>query len=101
MNTPKLVITSIVQFADLSKRHPAILNLNSFITIKDVIDKALNKPGCKCNVGKDLVHYRPQFETAMAILTPDEQTQLKALLNADVLCYYQKDLGGKLKQICF
>lgn len=97
----KVIITSITQFVDISKKTPGILNLNAFNSIKDIIVKALNKPGCKCNVGRDLVSYRPQFETAMSIMSTAEQTQMKALLNAESICYYQREPNGKLRQICF
>lgn len=97
----RVVITSISQFADLSKRHPGILNINTFAGLKDIITTVLAKPGCKCNIGKDLIVYRPQFEAAMAMLSPQDQTRMKALLNAETLCYYHKEANGKLSQVCF
>lgn len=97
----KLVISSIVQFSDIAKKNPGILNINSFSLIKDAIAKATSKPGCKCNVKKDLTAYRPQFETAMMVLSPAEQTRMKTLLNVDEICYYQKESDGRLKQLCF
>jgi len=98
----KIIISSIQQFAALATNTPSILNLRAFMQLRDIIAKASQPSGgCKCKKGADLASYRPQFETAFALLSPDEQVQLKTLLNISELCYYRRDDKGQINQACF
>lgn len=96
----KLVITSLAQYSDLARRHPMLLNFSAFSPIRDVLNR-INSKGCKCNSKQDIVNYRPQFEIAMSLLSPNDQVQMKALLNVDKVCYYSRDNGGRLRENCF
>lgn len=94
----KLVISSLSQLGDLAKNKPNILNIPSFSVLKQILSE---KKTCNCKKGKNLAIYRPQFEAAMAMLSPSDQNKLKIELGVDQLCYFYKDNMGQIKETCF
>lgn len=101
-----LYITNINQFVSYARLKPQILSVGSLRTLKDIVSKpaVAKAAGCsKCGGkgGEDLSVYRPQFDSAMAMLSPTEQQQLKSIIGCKQLCYYRKNPQGQLKKECF
>ena len=95
-----ITLASINNFAELAKKHPLLLNVGAFHLLKDILQKAPSK-GCNCSAKSNLAQYRPQFEAALSMLSPGDQSRLKGILSADQICYYVKNTQGQLKKHCF
>lgn len=95
----KIVISNLAQFHGIAVKHPEILNIGAFSLFRDIFSKLTGK--CNCNKNKELIAYRPQFETAFVVLTQADKDRMKSLLNATDLCYYIKEANGQLKLNCF
>lgn len=93
-----ITLSSINTFADLARKHPLILNVGAFHLLKSALAKV---KGCNCSGKADLASYRPQFEAALSMLSPADQSKLKSILSADQICYYVKNEKGQLKKHCF
>lgn len=95
----KLIISNIGQLQSIARGKPELLNIGSFGLLRDIFNKTTK--GCNCNKAKELMAYRPQFETCFAVLSDTDKTQLKNLLQVAELCYYKKEPNGQLQLICF
>jgi len=102
MPTDKITLSNLNQFIALAKKQPALMNIGGMVTFRAYMT-VTNSSGCaKCNKNASkLAALRPQFEAALATLTPDERNRMKSLLDASQVCYYSKQPNGVLKQICF
>jgi len=98
----RITISSVNSFANLARQHPSILNVGAFNLLRDVILKP-KKSGCNCGGGGaiDLSAYRPQFESALTMLTDADKQAIKTILSTQQVCYYTKNGQGQLKQYCF
>lgn len=98
----RLTLSSIAGFVDLARKHPSLLNVGTFNLLKPAVDMK-QQGGCACNrkPGAEITAYRPQFEASLAMLKDSDKERLKTILNAKIICYYQKNEKGQLKQICF
>lgn len=99
--TSKLIIGNINQFAGFVEKNPAIMSIPAFISLRSAFEASKSATGCKCNKSKALTEYRPQFEASLSVLTPNEQSRLKTLLDTEQLCYYKKNPNGTLNLTCF
>ena len=83
------------------------MGLSSLSALKDLATAApaAAKAGCNCSArakkANDLAVYRPMFEAAMAMLSPDEKESFKSILNVKKVCYFIKDNKGQIKKHCF
>lgn len=98
---PRIIIGNINQFSGFVAKNPAILSIPAFLSLRSAFEAAKSATGCKCNKSKALTQYRPQFDAALSVLTPSEQTRLKTLLDAEQVCYYKKNPSGTLTLTCF
>ncbi|WP_395000468.1 hypothetical protein [Acinetobacter sp.] len=98
--TERIAISSILQFVEYAKANPSLLNIGNFNLLKPTLTM---QKGCACKSkpGSDIGAYRPQFEAAMAMLTDNEKSIMKTVLNTKQICYYVKNTQGQLKQTCF
>ncbi len=98
--TDRVSIASVLKFVELAKEKPALLTIGNFNLLQPATKI---KEGCACSStpGQDIGAYRPQFESAMAMLSDNDKIVMKVALNTKTICYYQKNAGGQLKQICF
>lgn len=100
--TERLVVSNVNQYMAHAVKNPSILNVGGFGFLRSSLT-TFQKPGCgKCS-GKspNLSELRPQWEAAFNVLSEQERTQLKALLNTKQLCYYVRKPNGELKSTCF
>lgn len=97
--TEKLVISNLNQFMGLAAKSPALLNIGGFSFLRP----RLTVSGCgKCGRAQAiLAEQRPQWESAFSVLTPNEQNQMKNLLDAKSICYHTKQPNGQIQQRCF
>lgn len=97
----RIAISSIAQFIEHARSNPSLLNIGNFNLLRPTLNMKTKGCACKGKPGADIAAYRPQFEAAMAMLSDNEKSIMKTVLNTKQICYYVKNTQGQLKQTCF
>jgi len=98
----RVVISSVSQFLGLVEQNPALMSVPSLNVIRAALSTQHTK-SCNCvnKQAEEASKKRELLQSALSVLSPKEQSDIKRILNHDRFCYNKKSPNGQINLICF
>jgi len=103
----QLVLTNLMQFVDVVRQNPVLLNIPALSGLRDLVTKlSEQKPNCNCSAKSNaffgrLQSAKPVVDIAIKNLTTADMAQIKSILNLEKFCYYDRNPdNGRMELKC-
>jgi hypothetical protein len=99
----RYTISGVDHLIRLLNQYPQLMALSSLVPILEVGKKArqaIDRTGCNCTASKVYADNKLLMEQSLANLCNGDHLVAKSILNVDEICYYVKDVQGKMSLRC-